>query len=129
MAANRVGLPKPYVTMSERDWQTQFLALARSLGWRAMHVRTSRDRKGHTTATTVRGWVDLTIWSERQQRVCFVELKSARGHVEPDQEALHASLRAAGQEVYVWRPSDFDEAVRTLRGAPESTPGGPDDGG
>lgn len=104
--------------VSEREWQSTVLELARSLGWRSMHVRTSRGKNGHATTTSVVGWPDLVLWSETQRRVLFAELKSETGQLSDQQDAVLASLRAAGQEVAVWRPADFDAAVAVLRGAP-----------
>lgn len=103
-------------TMTEADWQQQVIDLAHHLGWQHMHVRRSIGKgRRWTTATNVKGWPDLTLWNERQQRIVFVELKSTNGTVEPDQETVHASLRAAGLEVYVWRPDDLDVAHAALK--------------
>jgi hypothetical protein len=44
-----------------------------------------------------------------------VELKTDRGRVRPEQHWWIDVLEGAGQEVYVWRPSDWDEAVSVLR--------------
>lgn len=102
-------------TVSEADWQQQVIDLAHTLGWRHMFVRKSigKGRKW-TTATNVPGWLDLVLWSERRQRVIFVELKTEKGVVSPDQEAMLASWHRTGQEAYVWRPSDLDAAVEVL---------------
>lgn len=104
--------------MTETEWQEQLLELAHALGWQHMHVRRSIGKgKRWVTATNVSGWPDLTLWSERQQRIVFVELKSETGKTSDDQDVVLASLRAAGQEVHVWRPSDLDEAQRVLTAA------------
>lgn len=103
------------VPIDEAAWQGQVLDLAHALGWRTMHVRRSIGKgRRWTTATSVVGWPDLVLWSERHKRVVFVELKSESGLLSADQVEVLESLRAAGQQAYVWRPSDLDEAHRVL---------------
>lgn len=101
--------------LTEAEFQQQVIDLAHALGWRHNHTRRTVGR-GHrwTTATSVIGWPDLTLWSERQQRLIFAELKTDRGRVTDDQAAVLASLERAGQEVHVWRPTDLDQIARTL---------------
>lgn len=103
--------------MSEATWQEQLLDLAHFLGWKHMHVRRSIGKgKKWVTATNVTGYPDLTMWSERQQRLIFVELKSESGKPTPEQVEVLGSLKAAGQEVYLWRPSDLETAKAILQG-------------
>lgn len=110
-------------TISEADWQQQFVQLARLLGWKHMHVRRSLGRgRKWVTATNVDGWPDLTLWNPTQQRVMFVELKSETGRLSPDQETVLRSLIEAGQEVHVLRPSDLERA-RDLLAAPQDRTG------
>ena len=109
----------PTPAISERDWQAQVVELAHKLGWKHMHVRTSRGKGGrHTTATNVDGWPDLFLWNERQQRTIFAELKSAKGVVSDDQRAVLRSLLLAGQEVHIWRPDDLEYVMACLRVPP-----------
>lgn len=104
-------------SMTEEVWQAQLLDLAHFLGWKHMHVRRSIGKgRQWTTATNVKGWPDLTLWNGKQQRVLFVELKSAAGVVSSDQTRVLASLRAAGAEVAVWYPDDLLEAHAVLAG-------------
>jgi len=102
--------------MTEADWQQQFVQLAKALGWHHMHVRRSLGRgKKWVTATNVDGWPDLTLWHPKQQRVIFVELKSAVGRLTADQKAVLTSLSQANRdEVYVLRPDDLELARRIL---------------
>lgn len=102
----------------EATFQAQVVELARILGWRCNHHRRSIGKGNRwTTATSVVGFPDLTLW--RRGRIVFAELKSATGRLTPEQREVLASLAEAGPEVYVWRPSDFDEIKRVLskRGA------------
>ena len=106
--------------ITEAEWQEQVVQLAAMLGWRTMHVRRAIGRRaggrGWQTSTSVNGWPDLTLWSERQGRLVFAELKSDAGRCTPEQDAVISSLRHAGQDVHVWRPRDLDAVAAVLRG-------------
>lgn len=104
--------------MTEAEWQQQFLDLAHAYGWRHMHVRRSIGKgRRWTTATNVTGWPDLTLWHERQQRVLFVELKSADGQPSPEQVEVLASLaRAVPGGAHLFRPDDLEAARSLLAG-------------
>lgn len=103
--------------MSEQEWQQQFVQLATALGWKHMHVRRSLGKgRRWTTATNVDGWPDLTLWHPKQRRVVFVELKSETGRVTAEQRAVHVSLRTAGADVRVYKPSELAEAHVWLAG-------------
>lgn len=65
------------------------------------------------TATTCEGWPDLVLW--RPDRIIFRELKSETGKLTPAQRDLLLSLRAAGADVLVWRPSDWPDIEKELR--------------
>lgn len=108
--------PTPISEMSEATWQGQFIDLAQSYGWKHLHVRRTIGRgKKWVTATNRAGWPDLTLWNQRQRRIIFVELKSEKGIVSPEQEEVLAELRNSGQETYVLRPSELDLAQAILR--------------
>lgn len=103
--------------ITEAAWQEQVVELARMCGWRCCHTRRSIGKGTRwTTATSVVGWPDLVMWSTRHKRVIFVELKSESGKVSSEQARVHAELTAAGADVFVWRPSDLDEAQAVLQG-------------
>lgn len=79
-----------------------------------MHVRRSVVREGRwATATSTAGWPDLVLW--RPGSLLFVEVKTDVGRVTSDQRAVLDSLAAAGAEVHVWRPRDFDDVETRLR--------------
>lgn len=103
------------VRQSEASFQAQVVELAEWLGWRVMHVRATVGRGGkHTTATSVAGWPDLFLWHEAQARTMAAELKSDAGRATPEQVQVLDSLRAAGVEVRLWRPRDWDEITSVL---------------
>jgi VRR-NUC domain len=85
-------------------WVIDYATRAARPAWRHYHTRRSTG--------SVAGFPDLTLWRER---VVFAELKTERGRVTRDQWAVLDGLRAAGAEVYVWRPSDRPEIERILR--------------
>lgn len=105
--------------MTEAEFQAHVIELAHILGWRHLHVRRSIGKNRRwTTATNVTGWPDLLLWHERQHRVLATELKSDTGKTTPEQEAVLASLAAAGIETHIWRPADLNEIASTLSSKP-----------
>lgn len=101
--------------MNEVEWQAQVVQLARLNGWQHLHVRRSigKNRK-HTTATNVKGWPDLLLWHERDQRVMAIELKVKPNTATDEQLAVLRSLSAAGIETHVMFPEQLDELVAVL---------------
>lgn len=93
------------LAITEKAWQRQVIELAQLLGWKVYHTWNSIH--------SAKGFPDLVLVRER---VIFAELKSEKGRVSDEQrqwiDALH---QAAKVEVYCWKPSDFDEALRVLR--------------
>lgn len=94
--------------VSEADLQRTVLEMARWHGVLAFH---STDPRRDTCA----GFPDLVLLGDR---VAFVELKTDRGRVLPDQQIWLDGLRAAGQAVYVIRPKDVADGTvqRLMRG-------------
>jgi hypothetical protein len=93
--------------ITERQWLRQLTDLAKTLGWRPYHTQLSKWSEA--------GWPDLALC--KPPRLLLVELKSERGKVTPaQQEWLSLLADCPGIEVYLWRPSDLDEAVKVLHG-------------
>jgi len=91
---------------TEKEWQAQVVALARTLGWHGLyHVFDSRR--------SASGFPDLVLVRER---VVYVELKSETGKVSPAQKQWIGWLLDAGAEVYVARPRDL-EALGVVLGS------------
>lgn len=88
---------------SESVFQRWVERLAALRGWVSFHDRDSRRNMA--------GLPDLLLIRER---VVWMELKSSRGKLRPEQEAFIAALRAAGQEVYVMFPADIDRIEEIL---------------
>lgn len=102
--------------MSEKEWMRQVIQLARLLGWTVAHFRTSRNGSGgYLTAVAAdgAGYPDLTLVRDR---IIFAELKTNKGKLSDNQIKWMESLRKAGAEYYLWRPSDFEAVRKTLGG-------------
>jgi hypothetical protein len=93
--------------IAERDFMATVRDAAAVTGWLAYH--TYRSRRSPS------GFPDLVLVRDR---VLFAELKGPRTHVTRDQQHWLDALRAAGAEVYLWRPDDWDviQAVLGKRG-------------
>lgn len=96
---------------TEAQLQSKVLNLARALGW---------DLRYHTTISirSVRGFPDLVLVHTTAQRVLWVELKTERGRLTTEQESWLEGLRAAGQDVRLWRPAQLlsGEIEKELKG-------------
>lgn len=91
-------------TQTEVRFQAQVVELARINGYDTYHTFNSRRSQA--------GWPDLAIYGHR--RYLMVELKAEKGHLSLAQRSTIAKLRAAGVDVRVWRPSQWNEIVATL---------------
>lgn len=100
--------------VSEAQWEKTLVALAHLNGWRVSGFRTAQVGKSWQTPVRhdAKGWPDLVLVRDR---VIFVELKTNKGRISDAQDEWIMALETAGQEVYVWRPSDWDEVVEVLR--------------
>lgn len=92
--------------MSERQLQTAVIELAQFLAWRVAHFRPAQTSKGWRTPVEADGAGFPDLVCVRGERLIFVELKSAKGTLRPDQEHWVRALRgAAGVEMFVWTPN------------------------
>lgn len=105
----------PDVTWDEPRFQRWVVATARANGWRVrvMDVRSggARLRRGHTPD---RGWPDLLFVHPTAHRLFWAELKDAKAPLKAEQEEVIGLLRAAGQEVHVWRPQDWEVILERM---------------
>lgn len=89
---------------------------AQMLGWSVAHFRPMFDAKHKRWRTPATrdgvGWPDLILVRER---IVCAELKSGTGRTTPPQRAWLERLAHAGVECYVWRDTDYDAIVATLR--------------
>lgn len=104
---------------SETEFQRDLLKEAKRFGWQVMHVRKSKGhKKGKedewTTSTSITGWPDLVLF--KPGSLLFRELKANRGYPTPEQRQVLADLAAAGADVGVWKPKDWDDILALLSG-------------
>lgn len=112
MTAPRV-LPAPHIT--EAMFTDQVLELAGILGWTTAHFRPAMTTHGWRTPVQGdgKGFPDLILC--RRDRLVVAELKVGRNKVTADQLHWLDSFKAAGAEVFVWTPADWDEITGELR--------------
>lgn len=90
--------------MTEREWQSEVLNAARTLGWTAYHTHDSRRSEP--------GFPDLVLVRDR---LIMAELKTDTGKPSTDQLRWLRLLERAGVEVYLWQPKDRDGVLNALR--------------
>lgn len=90
-------------SMSERDLQTNVIAMAKAMGYLVYHTHDSRRSES--------GYPDLTL--ARRGEVLFVELKSNKGKLSLAQMAWRAMLPSWR----LWTPAELLDGTveRTLR--------------
>ena len=92
--------------MTEAELLEQVKTVALTYGWRLYHTFDSRR--------SASGFPDLVL--ARPPRVIFAELKRQNGRMTVPQEMWGEALgQCGGVETYLWRPSDWDEIVETLK--------------
>ena len=109
------SLPK----ITENEFQTQVISLARLLGWKVAHFRSVRVQRANGSIrwqTPVQGdgagFPDLIL--VRGSRLLVVELKVPPNKCTPEQEDWLEAFRNAGREVFVWTPADWPQIELSL---------------
>lgn len=95
-------------TELEKDFQARVSHLMTLVGWRVYSIPDSRR-------ATVSGFPDICAWHPIKNRLIFVELKREKGRLSEAQKQVIGELSKLA-EVYVWRPSDWDDIVRIVEG-------------
>ena len=108
--------------VSETQFQERVKKLARMYGWCGWHnsfshgavtgVHTLGLGDDHYDSNGMPDWI---FWKPGRN-VLFRELKAKGKYPTADQRRCHASLRAAGCDVDVWRPGDEDKVIATFSG-------------
>lgn len=100
------------IKISEKQFLEQVIDLAKLSGYEFIyHVLEQRNFARRTSA----GFPDLII--TRDGRLIVVELKTEKGQPTPEQYFwLLEFLKIPGTEVYLWKPSDWEEIIEVLRG-------------
>ena len=103
--------------ISERQFQDMVIELALRCGWLVHAERPGLTSKGYRTPIQgIVGYPDLTMCHVKMGRVVWAELKSEKGKVTAMQKAWLDALKLKEKEVYIWRPSMWEQIVSTLRG-------------
>lgn len=111
----------PLLGVSEKQLQAAIVEIAKWEGWLVFHALPVQTFQGRwiTAQSGDTGFPDLVL-AHRDRGVIFAELKSTIGRISDHQMKWIETLKAAGAEVYVWRPRDIAEARQVLReGAPK----------
>ncbi len=91
--------------LTEKEFQTQVLQLARLSGCRCYHTHDSRR--------SAPGFPNLVL--VRAPVVVFAELKTETGYLRPEQRGWPDTLEGCESvEAHLWRPSDWLEIEQTL---------------
>lgn len=101
---------------SERDFLKAVLDLARLYKWRCFHPLPGMNQRGQWATFTQGdvGFPDLVL--VRGDRLLFAELKAGASKPTKSQAAwLECLAQVPHIEVYLWRPSDWQSIVNTLR--------------
>lgn len=107
-------------TVTETSWQETVELIARSRGWRFIHVKAAVHLPGgkvvHVTPYNpdAKGWPDLVLFKGGCRLAA--ELKTETGQPTDEQLEWLSILRAAGFVTYVWRPRDRETVLRVLGG-------------
>jgi len=101
--------------LSERDFLSQVIDLAKLFRWKIHHTRPAWSNKGwRTPIQGDTGFPDLVL--VRSPKCIIAELKSEKGKLSPNQEQwLRELSECPGICVCVWKPSQFDEIVDILK--------------
>lgn len=89
--------------MKEAELQEAVIDTAHTFGWLVAHFRPARTEKGWRTpvAADGKGFPDLVLVRDR---ILFVELKSEKGRLSPDQALWQEWLTEGDGDHRVWRP-------------------------
>lgn len=99
---------------NERTFQSEIMYLARLTGWLVWHFNDSRRQVAagrFVGDKDAAGFPDLVL---ARERVVFIEVKTLKGKLSDKQRRCIQALEDAGQEVYVFRPDDWDTIKRVL---------------
>lgn len=103
--------------MTEAEFQSQVMQVAKLYGWKIQHTRPAQYANGRW-ATPIQGdagFPDLVL-SHAEHGTIYAELKAENGRLSPAQVDWINTLAAAGDEIHVWRPRHFDMIVKRLSG-------------
>ncbi len=92
--------------MSEQELEDNLVDMLDTFGFFYHHDRPARTVDGHWK-NHFRGQNGFPDWLIIGNRTIFVELKTEKGQLRPEQRIWFEHLAYAGAEVYLWRPRDW----------------------
>lgn len=104
--------------ISERDFMAQVTQLALIRGWSYLHIRPGMTRDSWRTPISGplgKGWPDLLLVREKDQRHLAIELKRDGQKPTEDQLRVLGILAACGFETGWFTPSGWDELEGILK--------------
>jgi hypothetical protein len=93
-----------YNSMKEKEFQSMVEEIAKLYGWTYYHTYNSRRSEP--------GFPDLVML--RGEREVVAELKSQKGKLTEPQKDWLKKFKKAGNETFVWRPSDIRDIEEIL---------------
>ncbi len=103
---------------TEADLLSWVLDVAHLYGWRVAHFRPAMTQHGWRTPVQAdgKGWPDFVlVHPSKTKPLLFVELKSEKGKLTPEQETWLRDLAVCPHvQVFVWRPSDREKIAEVL---------------
>jgi VRR-NUC domain-containing protein len=104
--------------VTERDFQSAVLAAARLFSWRVAHFRAAQTRHGWRTPVEAdgKGFPDLILVHPRHGLIVRELKANGSSKLTREQADWITCFEAAGVDAGVWRPDDWNEIEKTLRG-------------
>lgn len=100
---------------TEKQFLEKVAEAAQYLGWRVAHWRPAWTTKGYRTPVQFdgKGFFDLIL--VRGDRLIMAEVKAERGNLTLEQLDWHNLLKETKAEVYIFKPSQWQEIEAILR--------------
>jgi len=102
--------------MTEAEFLSQVIDLARLCGFRVAHFRPGRTAVGGWRTAVqgnAKGFPDLVL--VRPGQLLVAELKTERGKLSPEQREWLAAFEAAGVPAYCWTPASWAAIEQVFR--------------
>lgn len=108
-------MPNKKGELTEDELLRAVIDIAHLHGWRVAHFRPAQTQRGNWVTPVMadgKGFFDLVLV---RNRVLFVELKSQKGRLSPEQRDWADAVAKTGGATRVWRPSDLPEIAEILK--------------
>lgn len=106
--------------VTEKQFQATVVEMAEAFGWMVYHQVdmgfTDAEGKHHHSRRIGPGFPDLVLCHPERGALIFAELKADKGRLASNQKVWFDALSKAHPWTYVWRPKDWHEIEKALRG-------------